>query len=127
VAIAADPTTDPAGGTLTSEAQPLEQQVVAAKGVPLVPLAAVPRGEHPLPRQIVAFLDLREPDPFPTTVRSRLSKSKSCETFVARYNQDRPHQALGMQVPADVRALAARVSRAPGADGLSCPAPADAS
>jgi transposase InsO family protein len=31
-----------------------------------------------------------------------LQQQARFDTFVERYNQDRPHQALGMQVPADV-------------------------
>jgi len=30
------------------------------------------------------------------------------DTFVDQYNRERPHQALGMKVPADVYALSAR-------------------
>lgn len=33
------------------------------------------------------------------------------DTFVAQYNQDRPHQALGMKVPADFYARSPRVYR----------------
>ena len=33
------------------------------------------------------------------------------DTFVERYNHERPHQALGMQVPADVYARSPRIYR----------------
>jgi putative transposase len=40
-----------------------------------------------------------------------LQQQARFDTFVARYNQDRPHQALGMQVPADVSVRSPRVYR----------------
>lgn len=36
------------------------------------------------------------------------------DDFVTRYNTDRPHQALGMKVPADLYARSARLYRGPG-------------
>jgi putative transposase len=41
------------------------------------------------------------------------------DTFITRYNQDRPHQALGMKVPADVYARSPRVYR--GLEDLTYP------
>jgi putative transposase len=40
-----------------------------------------------------------------------LQQQARFDTFMARYNHDRPHQALGMQVPADVYARSPRVYR----------------
>ena len=40
-----------------------------------------------------------------------LQQQARFDTFVAQYNRDRPHQALHMQVPADVYARSARVYR----------------
>ncbi len=48
-----------------------------------------------------------------------LQQQARFDTFVARYNPDRPHQALDMRVPADVYARSARVYR--GLQDLSYP------
>ena len=48
-----------------------------------------------------------------------LQQQARFDTFVARYNQERPHQALEMKVPADVYARSPRVYR--GLDDLSYP------
>jgi putative transposase len=40
-----------------------------------------------------------------------LQQQARFDTFVARYNQERPHQALGMKVPADLYTRSARVYR----------------
>jgi integrase-like protein len=40
-----------------------------------------------------------------------LQQQARFDTFVARYNQDRPHQALAMKVPADVYVRSPRVYR----------------
>ena len=41
------------------------------------------------------------------------------DTFVTRFNQERPHQALGMKVPADLYARSPRVYH--GLNELTCP------
>jgi putative transposase len=48
-----------------------------------------------------------------------LQQQARFDTFVERYNQERPHQALGMKVPADVYARSARAYR--GLDELTYP------
>src|SRR5438067_1028090 len=48
-----------------------------------------------------------------------LQQQARFDTFVERYNHDRPHQALGMKVPADLYARSPRVYR--GLDELSYP------
>jgi putative transposase len=40
-----------------------------------------------------------------------LQQQSRFDTFIARYNDDRPHQALGMKVPADVYARSPRLYR----------------
>src|SRR5437868_4402577 len=48
-----------------------------------------------------------------------LQQQARFDAFVTRYNQDRPHQALGMKVPADVYARSPRVDR--GLEDLTYP------
>lgn len=48
-----------------------------------------------------------------------LQQQARFDAFVTRYNQDRPHQALGMKVPADLYARSARVYR--GLEDLTYP------
>ena len=48
-----------------------------------------------------------------------LQQQARFDAFVARYNQERPHQALGMKVPADLYARSARVYR--GLEDLTYP------
>ena len=48
-----------------------------------------------------------------------LQQQARFDTFVARYNQERPHQALGMKVPADLYTRSARVYR--GLEDLAYP------
>ena len=48
-----------------------------------------------------------------------LQQQARFDAFVAQYNQDRPHQALGMKVPADVYGRSPRVYR--GLDDLTYP------
>jgi putative transposase len=48
-----------------------------------------------------------------------LQQQARFDAFLEQYNQDRPHQALGMKVPADVYARSARVYR--GLDDLTYP------
>jgi hypothetical protein len=48
-----------------------------------------------------------------------LQQQAGFDTFVARYNQERPHQALGMKVPAELYAPSARVYR--GLEDLTYP------
>ena len=48
-----------------------------------------------------------------------LQQQARFDTFVARYNHDRPHQALGMKVPADLYTRSARVYR--GLEDLTYP------
>jgi hypothetical protein len=48
-----------------------------------------------------------------------LQQQARFDAFLAQYNQDRPHQALGMKVPADVYARSPRVYR--GLDDLTYP------
>jgi putative transposase len=48
-----------------------------------------------------------------------LQQQARFETFLARYNQERPHQALGMQVPAEVYTPSSRPYR--GLDDLEYP------
>ena len=47
-----------------------------------------------------------------------LQQQARFDTFLERYNRDRPHQALGMKVPADVYARSPRVYR--GLEDLAC-------
>jgi putative transposase len=48
-----------------------------------------------------------------------LQQQARFDTFIARYNQDRPHQALGMKVPAELYTRSPRVYR--GLEDLSYP------
>ena len=48
-----------------------------------------------------------------------LQQQAQFDDFITRYNTDRPHQALGMQVPADVYARSPRVYR--GLEALTYP------
>jgi putative transposase len=48
-----------------------------------------------------------------------LQQQARFDTFIAQYNQERPHQALGMKVPADVYTRSARVYR--GLEDLTYP------
>jgi putative transposase len=48
-----------------------------------------------------------------------LQQQARFDAFITRYNQDRPHQALGMKVPADVYARSSRVYR--GLEDLTYP------
>ena len=52
-------------------------------------------------------------------VANLLQQQARFDTFVQRYNHDRPHQALDMKVPADVYARSSRVYR--GVDELTYP------
>jgi putative transposase len=52
-------------------------------------------------------------------VANLLQQQARFDTFVQRYNHDRPHQALDMKVPADVYARSSRVYR--GLDELTYP------
>jgi putative transposase len=48
-----------------------------------------------------------------------LQQQARFDAFVERYNQERPHQALAMKVPADVYARSSRLYR--GLEELTCP------
>jgi putative transposase len=48
-----------------------------------------------------------------------LQQQARFDTFVTRYNQDRPHQTLGMKVPAELYTRSARVYR--GLEDVSYP------
>jgi hypothetical protein len=48
-----------------------------------------------------------------------LQQQARFDTFLARYNHDRPHQALGMKVPADLYARSPRLYR--GLEDLTYP------
>jgi putative transposase len=48
-----------------------------------------------------------------------LQQQARFDAFIARYNQERPHQALGMKVPADLSARSSRVYR--GLEDLTYP------
>ena len=55
----------------------------------------------------------------PEVAHDPLQQQARFDAFIERYNQDRPHQALGMQVPADVYVRSPRVYR--GLDELTYP------
>jgi hypothetical protein len=48
-----------------------------------------------------------------------LQQQARFDAFVDRYNQERPHQALGMKMPADVCTRSQHVYR--GVEDLTCP------
>jgi putative transposase len=74
------------------------------------PLVAPGHADRSIPHHVNRFV---------ATDRTHRSSEESGEsrkqarfdTFVTRYNQERPHQALGMKVPRDVYARSARLYR----------------